>query len=129
MFDKGLINSNFGTEVFSGDGFFCSIFGGESRNPHEVLSEIIAEIERVKVEGFDKERFEIIKKSYYGSQIRGFNNVESVATLMINSYMSDVIPFDTVEIVAEITLEDIHKRLFSQFNTENYTISIINPIR
>ena len=87
------------------------------------------EIERVKVEGFDEERFEIIKKSYYGSQIRGFNNVESVATLMINSYMSDVIPFDTIEIVAEITLEDIHKRLFSQFNTENYTISVINPIK
>ena len=48
---------------------------------------------------------------------------------MINSYMSDVIPFDTVEIVAEITIEDINKRLFSQFNTENYTISVINPIK
>ena len=129
MFDKGLINSNFGTEVFSGDGFFCSIFGGESKNPNEVLSEIIDEIERVKVEGFDQERFEIIKKSYYGSQIRGFNNVESVATLMINSYMSDVIPFDTVEIVAGITLDDIYKRLFSNFCTDNYTISVINPVK
>ena len=101
----------------------------EVRKTHPDIPIIIMPRPKYSLNDDEAVRFEIIKKSYYGSQIRGFNNVESVATLMINSYMSDVIPFDTVEIVAEITLEDIHKRLFSQFNTENYTISIINPIK
>lgn len=129
MYDDGLINSTFSSEVFNGDGYFCSIFGGESRNPNEVMSRIIDEIERVKTEGFDEERFNILKKSYYGSQIREFNNVEAVATSLINSYMAGVTPYDTMEILAGVTLEDIHKRLFDRFDTENVTISVINPIQ
>lgn len=128
MYEDGLINSEFATEVFNGDGYFCSIFEGESKNPKEVFSRINDEIERVKVEGFDEERFELIKKSYYGSQIRGYNNVEAVATSMINAYMSGVTPFDVIETAANVTLKDVYNRLFKQFNKENTTISIVNPI-
>ncbi|MBE6837981.1 MAG: insulinase family protein [Ruminococcus sp.] len=129
MYDNGLINTTFGTEVFSGDGYFCSIFSGESRNPHDVMNEIIKEIENAKINGLDRERFEIIKKAYYGSKIRECNNVESVATSMINSYMAGVTPFDEVETIAATTFEDVQKRLNKQFNTENVTISIIEPIQ
>lgn len=129
LYEEGLINSSFGSEVFSGDGYFCSIFGGESRNPREVLSRIIDEIEKAKVEGLDKERFELIKKSYYGSQIREFNNVESVATSMLNARMDGVTPFDLIETVAAVTYEDVQKRLFKQLNTENVTLSIIEPVQ
>lgn len=129
LYEDGLINSMFGTEVFSGDGYFCSIFGGESRNPREVLSKIIDEIERAKVEGLDKDRFEMIRKSYYGSQIREFNNVEAVATSMLNAQMDGVTPFDVIETVASLTFEDVQKRLIKQLNTENVTLSIIEPIQ
>lgn len=128
MYDDGLINSMFSSEVFSGDGYFCSIFGGESRNPRKVMDLIIEEIENSKVNGLDKERFELIKKSYYGSQIREFNNVEAVATAMINAYYDGVSPFDVIETVAKIKFEDVQNRLHSQFNCENVTISIIEPI-
>ncbi|MEG0615088.1 MAG: pitrilysin family protein, partial [Oscillospiraceae bacterium] len=128
MYEAGLTNSTFATEVFDGDGYFAEVFSGESRNPREVLARIISEIEKSKVDGLDKERFEIIKKSYYGSQIREFNNVEAVATLMINSQMDGVKPFDIVETIASVTYDDVMKRLFDRFNTENVTISIINPV-
>ena len=129
LYEDGLINSAFGSEVFSGDGYFCSIFGGESRNPREVLSRITDEIEKAKVEGLDKERFELIKKSYYGSQIREFNNVEAVATSMLNAQMDEVTPFDIIETVAAVTYEDVQKRLMKQLNTENVTLSIIEPVQ
>ena len=129
LYEDGLINSTFSNEVFDGDGYFCSIFGVESRNPHEVLSKIIAEIERAKVEGLDKDLFESIKKSYYGSQIREYNNVEAVATSMINAKMDGVTPFDIIETIANVTFEDVQKRLLKQLNTENVTISIIEPIQ
>lgn len=128
MYEDGLINSNFSTEVFTGDGYFCSVFGGESRNPHEVLDRIIAEIERVKTEGLDEERFELIKKSYYGSQIREYNNVEAVATTLINSYMSDTTPFDIIETVANVTFKNVQDRLFKQLDSNCVTISVIEPI-
>lgn len=129
MYEEGLINSSFSSEVFNGDGYFCSIFGGESHNPREVQARLIKEIENAKISGLDRERFELIRKSYYGSQIREFNNVEAVGTSLLNAYMNDVTPYDTVEIVAAVTFEDVQKRLFEQLHTENVTISIIEPMQ
>ena len=114
--------------MFSGDGYFCSIFGGESRNPIVVRDRIIAEIERCKKDGLDEERFNIIKKAYYGDLIRSLNNAEAVATAMLNNGMEKLTVFDNIEAVAACTFEDVTVRLEKQFNTENVAISIVEPI-
>lgn len=126
LYDEGIINSTFSTEVFNGDSYFCAIFGGESRTPNAVLDSITGEIERCKKEGLDEERFEIIKKSYYGSLIRELNDVEAIATILINMGMEKLSAFDVIEAVAEVTFDDVKKRL-EQFNSENVTISVIQP--
>ena len=82
----------------------------------------------MKTEGLDEERFELIKKSYYGSQIREYNNVEAVATTLINSYMSDTTPFDIIETVANVTFKNVQDRLFKQLDSNCVTISVIEPI-
>ncbi len=128
LYDEGLINSSFSSEVFRGDGYFCSIFGGESREPRLVRDRLIEEINRCKIEGLDEERFNITKKSYYGALIRDFNVAEAIATTMINAGMEKISAFDVIEAVANITFEDVKKRLEAQFNTSNVTISIIEPI-
>ncbi len=128
LYDDGLINSSFSSEVFMGDGYFCSIFAGESRNPRLVRDKIIEEINRCKKEGFDEERFNIIKKSYYGALIRDFRNAESIATIMINAGMEKLSAFDVIESVASVKFDDVCKRLEKQFNTDNVVLSIVNPI-
>lgn len=125
MFDDGLINSSFFSEVFTGDGYFVNILGGESKNPDEVFKKVIAKIERVKVDGLDKERFEIIKKSKYGQIIRSFNNVEACASLMLNSHFIGVDAFETLETLATIKLEDVQNSLSELFDTSKAAISII----
>ncbi|MBP1559880.1 MAG: insulinase family protein [Oscillospiraceae bacterium] len=128
LYDDGVINSSFSSEVFMGDGYFCSIFGGESRDPRLVRDKLIEEINRCKKEGLDEERFNIIKKSYYGALIRDLNDAEAIATVMINAGMEKLSAFDVIETVAAVTFEDVEKRLEKQFNTDNVTISIIEPI-
>lgn len=126
--EEGLINSQFGTEVFFGDGYFSCIFGGESRNPQEVKNRIFAEIERAKKEGLDREQFDIIKKSTYGSLVRSFNNTENCVTLMLNADFAGVDAFAEVEAVANVTFEDVTKALFELFDTEKAAISIVEPV-
>lgn len=128
LYDEGLINSSFSTEVFSGDGYCCSIFGGESRNPRLVRDRIIGEINRCKKEGFDRERFDGVKKAYYGALIRGLSDAEAIATNMLNSGMEKLSAFDVIETVAAVTFEDVEKRLEKQFDTDRVTISIIEPL-
>ena len=128
LYDEGLINSSFSSEVFKGDGYFCSIFGGESRDPRLVRDRIIEEIDRCKREGFDRERFDCVKKAYYGALIRNFNDAEAIATNVINAGMERLSFFDVIETVAAVTFEDMAKRLDKQFDTKNVTISIIEPL-
>lgn len=128
LYDEGLINSSFSSEVFSGDGYCCSIFGGESRNPRLVRDRLIEEINRCKKDGFDEERFNNIKKAYYGALIRDLNDAEAIATNMLNAGMEKLSAFDAIETVAAVSFEDMAKRLEKQFDTENVTISIIEPI-
>lgn len=128
LYDEGLINSSFSSEVFKGDGYFCSIFGGESRDPRLVRDRIIEEIDRCKREGFDRERFDCVKKAYYGALIRNFNDAEAIATNVINAGMERLSFFDVIETVAAVAFEDMAKRLDKQFDTKNVTISIIEPL-
>lgn len=128
LYGDGLINTSFSTEVFYGDGYFCSIFGGESRDPRLVRDKIIEEIERRKKEGFDEKSFNIVKKSYYGSLIRDLGVAESVASSMLNAGMEKLSAFDVIETVAAVTYEDVIRRLERQFNAENVTLSIVEPI-
>ena len=128
LYDEGIINSTFYSEVFSGDGYFCSIFGGEARDPRLVRDKIVEEVERCKREGLDKKRFDTIKKAYYGSLINGLGNAENLATIMLNNGMEGLSAFDRIETVANCTFEDVTKRLMTQLNTENVTLSIIDPV-
>lgn len=125
MIDDGLINSSFSTEIFNGDGYFAMIFSGESDNPRIVMDRIIEEIENAKVTGLDREHYESVKKSTYGLFIREYNNVEAVASSLINSYFSSVTPFDTVKVLTEMSYEDVQKCVCERFDTNKATLSII----
>lgn len=125
MTEEGLINSNFSTEVFNGDGFFAMIFGGESQKPYEVMDEIIKEIENAKVNGLNREYFETLRKATYGSAVREFNNVQAVASSMINSRLAGVDVFDTFKIISEMTYEDVQRCLCERFDTGKIAISVV----
>ncbi|MDR0974173.1 MAG: insulinase family protein, partial [Ruminococcus sp.] len=128
MYNSELINSQFSTEVFDGPGYFCSIIGGESRNPKAVRDLINEEITRAKSEGFDFVKFEAAKKAYYGSLIWDLNRAESYASNMLVSAFDGLGAYDLIEFVAGITMKDISDRLDRQFDVSRCAISIVNPI-
>lgn len=101
------------------------IFGGESQKPYEVMDEIIKEIENAKVNGLNREYFETLRKATYGSAVREFNNVQAVATSMINSRLAGVDVFDTFKIISEMTYEDVQRCLCERFDTSKIAISVI----
>jgi predicted Zn-dependent peptidase len=128
MYNSELINSQFSTEVFDGPGYFCSIIGGESRNPKAVRELVNEEITRALSEGFDKTKFEAAKKAYYGSLIWDLNRAESYASNMLTSAFDGIAAYDLIELVAGITMVDIEARLRKQFDVTKCAISIVNPL-
>ena len=128
LYSKGIINSTFGTEVMSGEGYFVNILGGEAPDPELVYDEIVAEIERVKSEGLSRELFENVKKQFYGGRVSSFNTVENVASSALNSYFEGHDAFDALSIISQITFEELCEHFKGQFNEKYSSISVVNPI-
>lgn len=126
LIDRGLINQTFSNEVFSGDGYSMLVFSGESSQPELVMQEIVAEIENAKAQGLDRSRFEPMKKALYGSMLRGMDNVEANASMLINSYFQGADPFIAYELLADMTFDDVQRNLLEGFDTDKMCISVVS---
>lgn len=126
LMNDGLISTDFSTTVFNGDGFFSVIFSGESQNIYEVKNRLFAEIDKAKSNGLDRDVFNLVKKSLYSEFIRDYNNVSEVANDIMNSYITGVQPFESLEVLANVSYEDAQRCLLERFDFEKSVLSIIN---
>jgi len=126
LVNEGLINDEFSTEHFYGNGYSSLLFSGESDNPKAVGEAIKAEIIRLKDEGIDKKLFSAVRAAMYGSAIRIFNSVEGIAMSLVECAMTDCNLFDDIKYLKSITLDDVQRKL-SNINVDNSVLSVINP--
>ena len=127
LFDGKLINNSFGFEYFTGFGYSCVFFAGESTEPKAVADEIVKEIKSFRENGFDKAAFDKTKKKLYGRMIMGMNDVDGIANNMAISYFAGEDIFTDFEIYKTVTLEDVEE-LFKNTLDENYSVlSVIKP--
>lgn len=127
LFDNKLINNSFGFEYFTGFGYSCVFFAGESTDPKAVADGIVKEIKSFRENGFDKAAFDRTKKKLYGRMIMGMNDVDGIANNMAVSYFAGEDIFTDFEIYKTVTLEDVEE-LFKYTLDENYSVlSVIKP--
>ena len=107
-FEQGLINSTFGTEVFSSElGYFLLILTGEAKDPEAVYKSITEKIRSLDESSFDRELLRTLIKGGYGSEIMKHNLVSECAELMCFYYIQNVSCFDNLKIMSELTPEAV----------------------
>lgn len=128
LYDAGLINeSSFSFEFFEGEGYASTLFGGESRDPKAVAEAIKKEVARVKEEGLDAEAFESSKKALYGANISGLNSTSNIANAITTLHFKGREFFEYIDAFADITLEDVNKRLKKIMREDRSVLSVILP--
>ena len=127
LFDGKLINNSFGFEYFTGFGYSCVLFAGESNDPKKVAEEIVGEIGRFRETGFDKTAFERTKKKLYGRMIMGMNDIEGLANNMAVSYFAGEDVFTDFEIFKTVTLDDVNDIFKKTLDENRRVLSVINP--
>ncbi|MBR2304144.1 MAG: insulinase family protein [Ruminococcus sp.] len=128
LLDLELINSTFCYDLMLKDGVFFLSFVGESEEPDRVREYIVREIERVKEEGFEQKRFDIVRKSIYGQLIREFTNPERVcADFLASSALDGVDSFAQMRAFRALTAEDCRKALADYLDPRYSAISIVRP--
>lgn len=127
LMNEGLINDDFDSEYFNGNGYAAVIFEGESSDPERVANEIKAEINRLREEGINRKLFSAVKCGMYGDLVRRFNSVENLAMSLTECAMHDYSLFDEIKMLKSISYDDVTKR-FDVFNDENAVLSVIKPL-
>ena len=127
LFDGKLINNSFGFEYFTGFGYSCVLFAGESNDPKKVAEEIVGEIRKFRETGFDETAFERTKKKLYGRMIMGMNDIEGLANNMAVSYFAGEDVFTDFEIFKTVTLDDVNDIFKKTLDENRSVLSVINP--
>ena len=127
LFDGKLINNSFGFEYFTGFGYSCVLFAGESNDPKKVAEEIVVEIRKFRETGFDETAFERTKKKLYGRMIMGMNDIEGLANNMAVSYFAGEDVFTDFEIFKTVTLDDVNDIFKKTLDENRSVLSVINP--
>lgn len=125
MMEEGLINNVFASEIFNGDGFFSVIFEGESSAPETVRDRIKDALYKAKENGLDEELFDEVKKSTYGGMVMDTNDVATVANIMMSAHMSGGVPFDTIEQLSAMTIDDVNRFIREEIDPEICTLSVV----
>lgn len=126
LITEGLINDEFETEHFCGNGYSALIFEGESVNPKAVATHIKSEVERLKTDGIDKKLFAAVRSSLYGGAIRQFNSVDGIAMQLVECAMNGSCLFDEIKYLKSVTLDDIERKI-GELDCDNTVLSVINP--
>lgn len=124
MRENGLLNDEWGVSVFSGRGHLFPTARGESEKPELILEEMQKLIRECKKNPPSRELFERVKKATYGSLVRDFSNVSSVASTLSESALSGVSPFAAINTAAAADYDTLLGKL-EILDEENASVSIV----
>lgn len=111
LLSEGLVNSKFGSEFFQGHGYAAWLFEGESKDPEAVKNAILEELSNMQQNGVDETLFIDAKRQEFGQEIRGFNDTEETVDGFISAAMYGYEPFERLEVLKTITLNDLNERV------------------
>lgn len=126
LYDEGLINDAFDSEVFSGDNYFSLLFSGESHEPQKVQKALLEEILRVKRDGFSDEDFIAARNALYGRYVRLFDSLSATAEWITDCHFSSVGVFDVIDRLENARQSDA-KALLARLLPEHCALSVIEP--
>ncbi len=127
MYEEGLVNESFGTDNSTESEFACAVIAGESEKPLEVKERIMSEIKRISDTGLDSGEFARVKKAFFGSYLRSFNNVETIGNLITRYILSGINIFDFSEVFESVDLEFANCVFAEIFNEDNMAMSVVLP--
>jgi len=127
LYGEGLVNSDFSASFEAAVGTAYTMFGGETRDPERVFHEVKREIIRLSDAGPDPALFGRIKKAAIGSQIRFLNSFDAICSGVVNGYFRGYELFDSPELLASITANDVTAFFRERMSIDNMALSVIRP--
>lgn len=125
LYDAGIVNATFDTEVMAGPNYLASIFSGESKDPDEVYSRILAGVQKLANDGVGQEAFDRARRAAMGRYIGLYSNVESVAGMLVLCDFAGIGGYEVLDILANLKIGDAEAFLKTHLDPEYSALSIV----
>lgn len=127
LYEQGLITSDFSCGFLCAPSYALTEFGGESRDPDQVLEAIQTEAQTILQTGIDHPRFTRLKKATSGKLIRGLDSAENLCYEQTESHFLDASALDRLDVLQEITSQDVLAFIKANLTPEQFAISVVKP--
>lgn len=127
LYEKGLINRNFGGDFEAMEGCAFVAVGGESRDPDAVREEIQKETLRIGREGLSGELYERLKRAAFGNRLRELNSFDLTCVRMAEAHFHGADYFEFPEIFDGIARADVERYIAENIVPARTAISVVLP--
>ena len=128
LYEQGLINGSFDSSYDELPGCACLIAGGESRDPRQVLDEVLKEAARLAREGIDPELWDRLKKAAYGSMVRRLNSLDDTCFELAQAHFDGEDYLSFPQVFQSIERSDGEALIRSWCTEDRAALSVIRPL-
>jgi predicted Zn-dependent peptidase len=128
MYSSGLINRSFAIGTGSLPRTAVVLAQGRCSEPMKVVERLSQAAESFKVGAEERALFDRLKKTSIGNFLAGLDSVENICHTHAEGHFNGCLPFEYLDIISEITVEDAAAFIREAFSLERLAVSIVNPI-
>ncbi len=129
LYEAGKINNEFDCWYDLSDYFSFCVINGESDYPRDVETAAWKHIENIAKDGIDNERFLEIRNGLYGALVMDTEQSYGMVNRLIGNYLNGTEAFYGIDVLKNITADDILKRAECLFDKERSCLSVIHPTK
>lgn len=125
LYEEGLILSQPDLDYEFSKEYAHVVISGQSNKPEKVVECVKQEIERLKNNHLDEKQFKRIKKKILGDYITEYNDISSIARMLMGDYFKGINSFDYIENHQQVSKEYAEKILQQVFDENKMVVSIV----
>ena len=129
LYSSGLILNSLDGECDYAAGTSTIMISAEGPNPDRLLSEVSAEVETIRKNGFDNDYFKRTKKCSIGSQLRSYEDFDETCVNVCLAALDGFNIFDSYSLLEQITKEDCETWITENLKPERLAMSVISPLK
>ncbi len=128
LYEEGLINGSFSAGFDAHAAFSYSEISGLAKDPDKVYHEIKQEIAKYREKGITEEEFNRAKRALYAASVRTFDSTDDIANSFLSYLFCGCNLLSEADTIADVTLDDVNKRLETAFPDNAFVISKVLPL-
>lgn len=129
LYEEGLIDEQFSFGFTAECSYGHTLLGGRTENPEKLHERLLIAIDETKKNGLATESFGRQKRKMRGEVLKSFNSLEFIANNYLAHYFREVDFFEILDILENISIKDLEKRLHTHLLEEQHAISIVYPLK